>query len=680
MSSQLNLQNDSQASLFKIFGWFPNSNSIILEEQLIIRTLAGIEIRYLVNEISKKTNGYYVSNIYGISRNSILFKLHHPEKPDILLMFSTFGLWITTRKIEKIEENRLVKRLRNDLLRSKISEIKQIGTERIVYITFSGLNQEFILVGEFFSDGNIVLCNKEMKILSLLHSIDVRHRKLNVGLNYELPPLSGLNIFEITLKDISDIQSVPTAAVRWIGRTLGLPTKYTEEIMKLANINPQSFGNSLSGVDIEKIFSATKLITDKVVNGVHEPLLVRGEKISDVLPLPLGDIEDKNCTRVASFMEGLDLLFTENLLEEGKTSQTNSVTQKIEEFEHRLEEQTKAISTVKQRTSLISAIAKSLLELASKGVASLEDPKILQMFKEQNTSLVKERGILFLVVNGEKIKINSDSSMPAIASALFNESKKQLKAIATIELEKRKTEKILEGFRKQASVAKDSVVFTIQKKREWHERYRWFFTSDGLLAIGGRDASSNSSVIRKHLEKDDKVFHAEIVGSPFFILKNSSDNTVESVKETAHATVCFSRAWREGVYGLNAYWVNPDQIKKAAPSGQFIAKGSFIVEGTRNFVKVATLQLSVGLFQKGDSYSLMCGPSEPIKKNCIYYVTIEQSGHEIVDAAKKIKLEFLKFKEKEEIVKTISIDDFIRVLPAGDSHIVESGTGQVLIE
>src|SRR6267378_1996711 len=598
-------------------------------------TLAGIELRYLVNEIGKRIEGYYVSNIYGISRNSILFKLHHPEKSDILLMFSTFGFWITTRKIEQIEENRLVKRLRNDLLRSKISEIKQIGTERIVYITFSGLNQEFILVGEFFGDGNIVLCNKEMKILSLLHSIDVRHRKLNVGLNYELPPLGGLNIFEITLKDISDIQSVPTAAVRWIGRTLGLPTKYAEEIMRLANTSPQSPGNSLS---------------------------------SD-------DIENKNSTRVTSFMEGLDLLFTENLLEAGKTSQSNSVTQQIEEFEHRLEEQTKAISKVNQRTGLISAVAKSLLEFASKGIASLDDPKILQMFKEQNTSLEKERGILFVVVNGEKIKINPESSMPAIASTLFNESKKQLKAIETIESEKRKTEKILEGFRKQADVAKDSVVFTIQKKREWYERYRWFLTSDGFLSIGGRDASSNSSVIRKHLEKDDKVFHAEIVGSPFFILKNSSNSSVSSVMETAHATVCFSRAWREGMYGLNAYWVNPDQIKTAAPSGQFIAKGSFVVEGTRNFVKVATLQLSVGLYQKGDSYSLMCGPPEPIKKNCIYYVTIEASGFEMVEAAKKIKLEFLKFKEKEEIVKAISIDDFIRVLPAGDSHIVESGIG-----
>ena len=643
-------------------------------------TLAGIELRYLVNEISKKTTEYYVSNIYGISRNSILFKLHHPEKPDILLMFSTFGFWITTRKIEQIEENRLVKRLRSDLLRAKISEIKQIGTERIVYITFSGLNQEFVLVGEFFGDGNIVLCNKEMKILSLLHSIDVRHRKLNVGFNYELPPLGGLNIFEMALKDLSDIKSVSTAIVRWIGRTLGLPTKYAEEIMKLANIDSQSPGNSLSDNDIEKIFNVTKSITEKVVNGVHEPLLVRDEKTSDVLPLPLGDTQNKNCTRVASFMEGLDLLFTENLLEAGKTSQANTVTQKIEEFEHKLEEQTKAISTVKQRTSAISGVAKSLLELTSKGVSSLEDPNVLQMFKDQNTSLTKERGISFLIVKDEKIKINPDSSIPAIASTLFNESKRQLKAIETIELEKRKTERILEGFRKQASIAKDSVVFSVQKKKEWYERYRWFFTSDGLLAIGGRDASSNSSVIRKHLEKDDKVFHAEIVGSPFFLLKNSSDDTVTSVKETAHATVCFSRAWREGLYGLNAYWVTSDQIKTAAPSGQFIAKGSFIVEGTRSFVQVTTLQLSVGLYQKGDSYSLMCGPSEPIKKNCVYYVTIEPSGLEMVEAAKKIKIEFQKFKEKEEIVKAISIDDFIRVLPAGDSHIVESGIGQELIE
>ncbi|MEK6877169.1 MAG: NFACT RNA binding domain-containing protein, partial [Thermoproteota archaeon] len=233
-----------------------------------------------------------------------------------------------------------------------------------------------------------------------------------------------------------------------------------------------------------------------------------------------------------------------------------------------------------------------------------------------------------------------------------------------------------EGFRKQESIAKDSVVFTIQKKREWYERYRWFFTSDGLLAIGGRDASSNSSVIRKHLEKDDKVFHAEIFGSPFFLLKKSSESNLNSILETAQATVCFSRAWREGLYGLGSYWVNPEQIKTAAPSGQFIAKGSFIVNGQRNFIKVTSMRLAIGLLEKDDNYSLMCGPPEPIKKNCIYYVIIEPSGFDMVEIAKKVKLEFFKFKEKEDVIKAISMDDFTRVIPAGESHIVESGIGQ----
>ena len=65
-------------------------------------TLAGIELSYLVNEIAGRTSDYYVSNIYGITRNSLLFKLHHPEKPYILLMFSTFGLWFTNMKISLI--------------------------------------------------------------------------------------------------------------------------------------------------------------------------------------------------------------------------------------------------------------------------------------------------------------------------------------------------------------------------------------------------------------------------------------------------------------------------------------------------------------------------------------------------------------------------------------------------
>ena len=88
--------------------------------------LAGIELRYLVNDIGQKTEDYYVANIYGISKDSLLFKFRHPENPDVLLMLSTSGIWVTKVKIDQIEPNKLLRRLRSDLLRSKLKEIKQI--------------------------------------------------------------------------------------------------------------------------------------------------------------------------------------------------------------------------------------------------------------------------------------------------------------------------------------------------------------------------------------------------------------------------------------------------------------------------------------------------------------------------------------------------------------------------
>ena len=561
-------------------------------------------------------------------------------------------------------------------MRTRITDIKQIGSERIAHITFSGLNHEYLLVGEFFGDGNILLCNKEMKILSLLHSIDVRHRKLGVGLPYVSPPASGLDIFKVTRKDLLEIKSVSTAAVRWLGRTLGLPTKYAEEIIRITGIDPLRAGNTISDEEVDKIFQVTTDLLERVVTGKHESYIIRGDKGADVYPIPLGEISQSNVTKVPSFMEGLDSLFSENLLEQGKSSQTNTVSQRITEIEHKLEEQNKAISVVKERSGSKSNVAKALSDAVFTGITSIEDPRIPIMLQQHNSALVKESGVALINVNGDKIKINVQSSIHGIASVLFKEAKRQLKAIETIEAQKKKTEKELEVYKIQESIARDSVVFTIQKKREWYERYRWFFTSDDLLAIGGRDASSNSSVIRKHLGKDDKVFHAEIVGSPFFILKESTDETLSSMTEVAHATVCFSRAWREGLYGLNAYWVKPEQIKTAAPSGQFLAKGSFVIEGTRNFVQVTNLQLSVGIYQKNEKYSLMCGTPSAIKKNCMFYVTIEPSGLDMTELAKKIRVEFLKLVENEDIVKAFTIDDFTRALPAGDSHIVESGIGQ----
>ena len=634
-------------------------------------TLAGIELRYLVDQISDKVQDYYVSNIYGITKDSLLFKLHHTEKADLFMMISTSGVWLTSVKIDQIEPNKLLKRLRNDLLRLKLKEIKQIGSERIAYFIFEGFGKQFVLVGEFFGDGNILLCNEQMKVLALQHSIDVRHRKLSVGLEYSTPPENSLDIFNITEADFNGLHTTDLAAAKWIGRTLGLPKKYAEGIFKIANIDSKTIGNQLGSEQIKKIFHTTKQLVTDVVTGNHQPVIIRNDK-TEVLPIQLDELDETH-TQVSNFIEALDTVFSETLVQHGKSIQSSSSDKKIKELKTQIAEQEKAIETVKEKSESITKVANSLYEMVSQGITSIQDERAIAILTEHNAKLSTEKGISLITIADQKIKINFESSLQSIASVLFNEAKHQSGAISSIEEIKDKTTKKLEKLQNKTESEKDSIVVAEIRKKNWYERYRWFFTSDGSLAIGGRDAASNSAVVRKHLGKDDKIFHGDIFGSPFFILKNANDASTISMNEVAHATVCFSRAWREGMYGLSSYWVNPEQVKKSAPSGQFLPKGSFTIEGQRNFIKAETLRLAVGIIPQDNNYVLTCGPTDPIKKNSICYAIIEPHGLEMVDAAKKIRIEFAKL--EEDITKNISIDDFVRVLPAGKSQIKDVSYG-----
>jgi len=570
-----------------------------------------------------------------------------------------------------MEPNRLLKRLRSDLLRLKLKKIEQIGAERIAYFTFEGFGKEFILVGEFFGDGNILLCNKEMKILALQHSIEVRHRKLSVGLEYVQPPNKGLDIFNITESDFDELKTTDLVSAKWFGRTLGLPKKYVEGVFDIVNIDPKKIGNLLTNDEIKKIFETTKKIVNDVVSGNHEAVIIRKEK-SEILPLRLGKIEGEVIS-ANSFIEGLDTVFTENIVAKGKSIQSSGSDKKIKELQTQISEQQKAIETVKERSKNITNVANSLFEMVSKGIFSIEDKSAQEILVVHNAKLTSEKGISLIIVEDEKIKINTKSPLQSIASVLFNEAKKQSGAIKSIEDIKSKTEKKLEKLQNKTELERDIMLVTEIRKKNWYERYRWFYTSDGYLVIGGRDAASNSAVVRKHLVKNDKIFHADIFGSPFFIIKNAENAPDTSMNEVAHATVCFSRAWREGLYGVSAYWVNPEQVKKSAPSGEFLPKGSFTIEGQRNFINSGNLKLSVGIIPQDDGHVLTCGPSETIKKNSICYAIIEPDGAEMVETAKKIRIEFSKI--HEEITKKINIDDFVRVMPSGKSQIKEVDMG-----
>lgn len=628
--------------------------------------LAGVELRYLVRRIQDLTQGYYTSNIYGIDRNSILFKLHHPEKQDIMLMMTTAGMWITNVRVQQIENNRLVRRLRGDLRRLRLIKVEQPGLDRLAYLRFGGFDREFVLVGEFFGDGNIILCSDTMKVLALQHSIEVRHRTLKVGLQYEQPPGPKQDALNMQYEDFEEISTRKDRCARWVGMNMGLPRRYAEGIIHAANIDPKSKGESLSRGQIRAIYESATGIVQNIVNGTHTPVIIRGEN-TEVSAVKLDNMKGEEAD---DFMEALDGVFTENILKRGQAVQSDVSSGRATRLQNRLVEQKKAIQTVQNRATAIRATADSLYGMLSAGILRLDAEGADEVLARTGARLIKEKGVPLVSIIDQKIPVNLEAPLQSVASTLYGEAKKQSAAVPAIQKMITKTHRSMERETNKAQAERETVSVRRVRKRHWFERYRWFYTSDDMLAIGGRDAPSNSAVVRKHMEADDRVFHAEIFGSPFFILKSSKEPPPASLTEVARATVCFSRVWREGMYGSSAYWVMPEQVKKSAPTGQYLPKGSFTIEGRRNFVRSPGLRLAVGMIKRDEDHLLMCGPEEAVSKHSNAVVIIEPGNLEMVAAAKKIRHEFMRMSVQG--TEQYTIDDYVRVLPAGGSRIVES--------
>ena len=665
--------------------------------------LAGIELRFIVDHISGRLDGYYVNNIYGITKDSMLFKLHHASKDDLFLMVSTFGIWLTATRLGQIEENRMQRRLRSSLLRMRLAGIRQVGAERIAYLAFEGFGSELVLVVEMFGDGNIVLCSGSgdtMKILALMRSVDVRHRTLRVGAPYVPPPTATpasslaagggndggpVDVLHLSRGDFAGLPAAEMPVARWLGRTLGLPKKYAEGIPRMAGVPPSVAGTQLGAPEVDAIFrAATRLVSD-VTSGNHKPRIIRGDA-PDVMPVMIRDGSRDGGRdaaaaaasvaeeEVPSFMEGLDRLFTESLLGRARDAGASRSAARIRDLQTQIAEQQKAVDTVMRRSESVSMLARSLLALAaSQGVLSMSDARVVPTLEGCGAVLFQEKGAHMVRIHDKKIQVDMQAPLQSVASSLFDEAKRQARAAPAIQRSMSDARGRLERLQDAASLARERAgeIASEIRKKSWFERYRWFHTSDGSLAVGGRDAASNSAVIRKQMSRNDRVFHAEVHGSPFFLLKNAVSPSDVSMNEVAHATVCFSRAWREGMHGMSAFWVRPDQVKKSAPTGQFLPKGSFTISGQRNFVRARTLRMAVGLVPHNGGHVVVCGPTDPVVSRSVLYAIIEPHGSDLAEAAKRIRAEFLNI--NEDVTKTVPLDDFVRALPSGKSQVKEVG-------
>ncbi|PIN74490.1 hypothetical protein COV18_07600 [Candidatus Woesearchaeota archaeon CG10_big_fil_rev_8_21_14_0_10_37_12] len=256
-----------------------------------------------------------------------------------------------------------------------------------------------------------------------------------------------------------------------------------------------------------------------------------------------------------------------------------------------------------------------------------------------------------------QLKLNLNKTIQQSANEYFERAKKARKkaekAQETVNRFKKEVEQLE---KKQGDFEQEQKEKTqkITRKQEWYEKFRWFISSEGFLCIGGRDATTNEIVIKKHMDKNDLVFHTEAPGSPFFVVKTNGKTPGEkTIQEAADATITFSKAWKLGLGTTEAYYVTPDQVSKQAQSGEYMPKGGFMIRGKRTYVP-GKINLAIGNYDE----TAMAGPEEAIKKNCTGFIVVKQGKGKPSDCAKKIAKQL-----------KLPIDDTLRSLPAGTCEV-----------
>lgn len=184
--------------------------------------------------------------------------------------------------------------------------------------------------------------------------------------------------------------------------------------------------------------------------------------------------------------------------------------------------------------------------------------------------------------------------------------------------------------------------FRKNRKSLWFEKFYWFITSENYLVISARDAQQNEIIIKKYMEKDDVVFHAQIQGSAFTVVKNYTKKPISpiSLNETAVAALAHSKAWNLKVIHP-VYWVYSHQVSKTAPTGLSLPTGSFMIYGKKNFINPFKLEMGFGLLFK---------VTKECKKNHIgeRKIKIDQNDYDVSQKKMIAKDEMLKNSEKKD--------------------------------
>jgi len=587
--------------------------------------------------------------------------------------------------------------LRKHLSGQKIVSAKQAGFERILEIE----TEKNVLILEMFSKGNAIFCGKARTILMPLEAQTWKSRKIASRMQYVYPPPIG-NPFGMEFLEFEQaVLKSEKGIAAFLATGMSLSGKYAEEVCARAGIDKSKKCGDVNDVGMKRLFDSIR----ELPKDLKPNIILENGRAVDFAPVEMQIYKNSEKKYFPEFSQALDEFFTGMEKEEAMPAISESegrYARIIETQKNDLEKWDKKEKESMQKGELINGSigqVQAIIDAINEGIGAKkrwDEIKSGIMKRGADdisiSQIIENEGV---VVVENDIKIDFRKSARENAGNFFeaakqarrkreaakNSMKKMEAELGTAAREKPKEKKIAHGNGVSGGAENRGFSCMMRKRKEqkYYEKFRWFFTKDGFLVIGGKDASQNEMIFKKHIEKGDVVLHAEIHGAPLTVVKSEGKKISESaIKEAAEFAAAYSSAWKRRLGSADVYWINPEQVSKTPPSGTSLAKGAFMIYGRKNYVRNNSMKIAIGinfgLDAEGNKFAYpVCGTVQGISAHAKYFVFIIPGAKPHGELAKQIKARIVAKTSPEDkpFAEAILADDFGRFLPAGNGDVAK---------
>ena len=651
-----------------------------------MKAMSNVDVYAICKELGEMLKDARVQKAYQPTKDTVLIRFHVPSKGRVDVVFQA-GLRVHSTQYPpqnpKIPPN-FPMLLRKYIKGGSVTGVSQHNFDRIMRIDIQK-EHKFSLVIELFAKGNIILLDEDDQIILPLKRKLWQDRKITSKEEYKYPPERGINPLEIEKNELNELfQNSDRDIIRTLASN-GLGGLYAEEIALRSGVDKKKNAADVTEEEIDLIYSAMTEIFKPLKTYDFHPQIISGEK-EDVLPLDLQMYSDYPKEKYKTYNEAADEFYSSIVGEDIVQVHDEVWSGEVGKFEKRLKIQletldkfNKTIKDTKIKGEAIYSNYQNIQNIidtikhARETHSWLEIIDIIKKAKKAKAEgvdiieSIDKLGILTLNLDDIRVNIDTTVGIPENAEVYYNKGKKAKKKIRGVNIAIEKTQQEIKKAESKREIEMEKVIVPqkrVKKELKWYEKLRWFLTSDGLLVIGGRDATTNEMVVKKHMEPKDIYFHSDIHGAASVVLKAGEGEIPESsINQAAAFSACFSSAWSKGLGSADVYWVNPDQVSKTPQSGEFLTKGAFIIRGARNYIRGLPLTLSIGKVDY-EGERIMAGPPESVSNYTENFSTVKPGYTKKEEIAMQIR-------NKIDPEKMFIIEDVVRVLPSGKCDFID---------